>query len=160
MPYISLFWKSNCCSKIYQIFQHVLKKSQFLRFLVILKTQNLLSNLLPRKFLGKKWIYAHCAFLWEFYSFYKNLINIGFWMTTFSAFPKKSLQSISFELSKGSLERELLCYQKRVRILRLFGRRWKQQSHGSRLPHRGLCESRKPEKKKCKLNLHLEFKIS
>ena len=68
-------------------------------------------------------------------------------MTTFSAFPKKSLQSISFELSKGSLERELLCYQKRVRILRLFGRRWKQQSHGSRLPHRGLCESRKPEKK-------------
>ena len=86
-------------------------------------------------------------FYGNFTVFTRILSTLDFEWPHFLHFLKKSLQSISFELLKGSLERELLCYQKRVRILRLFGRRWKQQSHGSRLPHRGLCESRKPEKK-------------
>ena len=46
-----------------------------------------------------------------------NLISLGFWpLPTFLHFLKKVvlLQSISFELSKGSLEKELLCYQKRA----------------------------------------------
>ena len=46
-----------------------------------------------------------------------NLISLGFWpLPTFLHFLKKVvlLQRISFELSKGSLEKELLCYQKRA----------------------------------------------
>ena len=59
--------------------------------MVILKTKNLLSNLLPRKFLGKKWIYAHCAFLWEFYRFLlcRILSTLDFEWPHFLHFPKK-----------------------------------------------------------------------
>ena len=96
----------------------------------------------------------------NFTVFYMNLISLGFWtLPTFLHFLKKSRIAAEhiFWTFKGIFRKRVAMLSKKG-ILWLSGLRWKQQSHGSRLPHRGLCESRKPEKK-CKLNLHLEFKM-
>ena len=95
----------------------------------------------------------YSCFLHESYQF--RILTTSY----FSAFPKKSRIAAKhiFWTFKGIFRKRVAMLSKKG-ILWLSGLRWKQQSHGSRLPHRGLCESRKPEKK-CKLNLHLEFKM-
>ena len=82
------------------------------------------------------------VFLHESYQF--RILTTSY----FSAFPKKSRIAAKhiFWTFKGIFRKRVAMLSKKG-ILWLSGLRWKQQSHGSRLPHRGLCESRKPEKK-------------